>query len=175
MFTVILIELRWIYFYIFTLLFQGNSPKNNSASRQIELTPEELSLSNERHLRGLFYSVFSGNRLSPVRKILVRYSLTSMPFVCAVLIMNRQQHRRRLLSVRWKTAGFSFRWQKALPLFRLSCCLSESADLQEKHKDNSSRFEHTEPLWQDRFPVKDTDFDRAGISEFEYIRKNLRD
>ena len=53
MFTVILIELRWIYFYIFTLLFQGNSPKNNSASRQIELTPEELSLSNERHSPGV--------------------------------------------------------------------------------------------------------------------------
>ena len=28
-------------------------------------------------------------------------------------------------------------------------------DLQGKHKDNSSRFVHTEPLWQDRIPVKD--------------------
>lgn len=42
--------------------------------------------------------------------------------------------------------------------FRLSYCLWESADLQEKNKDISSRFVYTEPLWQNRSPVSDLSF-----------------
>ena len=40
-----------------------------------------------------------------------------------------------------------------LPPFRQGCCLSESANPQEKRKDNFFRFLHTEPLLQVRFPV----------------------
>ena len=56
---------------------------------------------------------------------------------------------------------------KGFTALSAKCCLSESADLQEKHKDNSSRFEHTEPLWQDRFPVKDL--------LFQAMRKNRQE
>ena len=40
-------------------------------------------------------------------------------------------------------------------------------DLQEKRKDSSSRFVHTEPLWRDRFPTKDL--------PFQAMRKNRQE
>lgn len=56
---------------------------------------------------------------------------------------------------------------KGFTAFSLSCCLREPADLQEKRKDISSRFVHTEPLWQDRFPLRDL--------SFQAMRKNRQE
>ena len=39
-------------------LFRNLVPQNNPSSRQIELTPEEISLSKERYSPGAFYSDF---------------------------------------------------------------------------------------------------------------------
>ena len=43
----------------------------------------------------MFYSDFSGNRLSPVRKMFVRYSLTSMPFAGSLTTRFAGKHPNR--------------------------------------------------------------------------------